>query len=141
LVERGIPVMGHIGLTPQSTHTMGGFKTQGRDEDGWIEHEQDAQAVQDAGAFAIVLEGMVEPLAAKITKQIQIPTIGIGASADCDGQILVLEDMLGLNPTPPKFVKMYGNLLEGIETAVASYAADVKSRTFPTEDQVYRNKK
>jgi 3-methyl-2-oxobutanoate hydroxymethyltransferase len=97
--------------------------------------------VQDAGAFAIVLEGMVEPLATKITKQIQIPTIGIGASADCDGQILVLEDMLGLNPTPPKFVKMYGNLLEGIETAVASYAADVKSRTFPTEDQVYRNKK
>jgi len=95
LVERGIPVMAHIGLTPQSSHTMGGFKTQGRVEDSWSGHEQDAQAVSDAGAFAIVLEGMVEPLAAKITRQIPIPTIGIGASVDCDGQILVLEDMLG----------------------------------------------
>ena len=141
LVERGIPVMGHIGLTPQSTNTLGGFKTQGRDEDGWHLHEADARAVQDAGAFSIVLEGMVEPLAAKITKEILIPTIGIGASVECDGQILVLEDMLGLNPNPPKFVKTYGNLLEGIETAVAGYAADVKSRAFPTEAQVYRNKK
>lgn len=140
LVERGIPVMGHIGLTPQSTNTMGGFKTQGRDQDGWPIHEADARAVQDAGAFSIVLEGMVEPLAAKISKSLDIPTIGIGASAECDGQILVLEDMLGLNPNPPKFVKTYGNLLEGIETAVANYASDVKTRSFPTEAQVYRNK-
>ena len=84
LVQRGIPVMAHIGLTPQSSHVMGGFKTQGRDEDTWAEHEADARAVTDAGAFAIVLEGMVEPLAAKITKQIEIPTICIGAAADCD---------------------------------------------------------
>lgn len=140
LVERGIPVMGHIGLTPQSTNTMGGFKTQGRDQDGWPLHEADARAVQDAGAFSIVLEGMVEPLAAKISKSLDIPTIGIGASADCDGQILVLEDMLGLNPNPPKFVKTYGNLLEEIETAVSNYAKDVKTRSFPTEAQVYRKK-
>ena len=138
LVERGIPVMGHIGLTPQSSHVMGGFKTQGRDEDSWAFHEADAKAVSEAGAFAMVLEGMVEPLAAKITKQIEVPTIGIGASVECDGQILVLEDMLGLNPRPPKFVKVYGDLLNQIETAVASYADDVKSRSFPTEDEVYR---
>ncbi len=138
LVERGIPVMGHIGLTPQSSHVMGGFKTQGRDESTWGTHEADAVAVAQAGAFAIVLEGMVEPLAAKITKQVEIPTIGIGASAECDGQILVLEDMLGLNARPPKFVKVYGDLLNGINDAVASYAKDVKARKFPTEDEVYR---
>jgi 3-methyl-2-oxobutanoate hydroxymethyltransferase len=141
LVERGIPVMAHIGLTPQSTNTLGGFKTQGRDEDTWDLHIADAKAVTEAGAFALVVEGVVEPLANKITQAIDIPTIGIGASAECDGQILVLEDMLGLNPNPPKFVKTYGNLLEGIETAVQSYAQDVKSRAFPTEAQVYRNKK
>lgn len=138
LVQRGIPVMAHIGLTPQSSHVMGGFKTQGRDEDTWAAHEADARAVAEAGAFALVLEGMVEPLAAKITDQIDIPTIGIGASAKCDGQILVLEDMLGLNPTPPKFVKVYGDLLNQIENAVAAYADDVKDRQFPTEDQLYR---
>ena len=138
LVERGIPVMAHIGLTPQSSHVMGGFKTQGRDEDSWPLHEEDARAVTEAGAFAVVLEGMVEPLAAKITKQIDIPTIGIGASADCDGQILVLEDMLGLNPWTPKFVKVYGQLGPMIEDSVRRYAEDVKSRAFPTENEVYR---
>ncbi|MEY8880342.1 3-methyl-2-oxobutanoate hydroxymethyltransferase [Donghicola sp. XS_ASV15] len=138
LTERGIPVMAHIGLTPQSSHVLGGFKTQGRDEDSWPLHEEDAKAVSEAGAFAIVLEGMVEPLAARITKQIDIPTIGIGASAECDGQILVLEDMLGLNPWTPKFVKVYGQLGPMIEQAVSDYAADVKSRAFPTEDEVYR---
>lgn len=138
LVERGIPVMGHIGLTPQSSHVMGGFKTQGRDEDTWGQHEKDARAVTDAGAFSIVLEGMVEPLAAKITKQVEIPTIGIGASAECDGQILVLEDMLGLNEWTPKFVKVYGDLGPQIEKAVSTYADEVKTRKFPTEDEVYR---
>lgn len=137
LTERGIPVMAHIGLTPQSSHVMGGFKTQGRDEDSWPAHEEDAQAVSEAGAFALVLEGMVEPLAAKITRQIDIPTIGIGASAECDGQILVLEDMLGLNPTPPKFVRVYGNLGGQIEAAVKAYSDDVKSRQFPTEKETY----
>jgi len=138
LVDRGIPVMAHIGLTPQSSHVMGGFKTQGRDEDTWHLHEEDARAVTEAGAFAVVLEGMVEPLAARITKLIDIPTIGIGASVECDGQILVLEDMLGLNPWTPKFVKVYGQLGPMIEDSVKRYAEDVKSRAFPTEDQVYR---
>ena len=138
LVQRGIPVMAHIGLTPQSSHVMGGFKTQGREEDSWSVHEADARAVTDAGAFALVLEGMVEPLAAKITKQIEIPTIGIGASADCDGQILVLEDMLGLSPRAPKFVKVYGDLGAQIEASVKAYADEVRARQFPGEAQVYR---
>ncbi|GIT90599.1 3-methyl-2-oxobutanoate hydroxymethyltransferase 3 [Jannaschia pagri] len=138
LVERGIPVMAHIGLTPQSSHVMGGFKTQGHDAETWGAHKADAAAVAEAGAFALVLEGMVEPLAAEITQEIAIPTIGIGASVHCDGQILVLEDMLGLNPTPPKFVKVYGDLLGQIEGAVGRYAEDVRNRAFPTEDQVYK---
>lgn len=138
LVERGIPVMAHIGLTPQSSHVMGGFKTQGRDKSTWKAHEDDAKAVAKAGAFAVVVEGVVEPLADRITKKIDIPTIGIGASATCDGQILVLEDMLGLNPSPPKFVKTYGDLGAQIENSVKAYAEDVKSRTFPTKDNVYK---
>ncbi|TNC52010.1 3-methyl-2-oxobutanoate hydroxymethyltransferase [Rubellimicrobium rubrum] len=138
LTERGIPVMAHIGLTPQSSHVMGGFKTQGRQEETWPTHETDARVVAEAGAFAVVLEGMVEPLAARITAQCPIPTIGIGASPACDGQILVLEDMLGLSPRPPKFVKVYGQLGGMIEEAVRSYAEDVRARAFPTEDQVYR---
>ena len=138
LVERGIPVMAHTGLTPQSGHVMGGFKTQGRDKDSWESHIEDAKAVSDAGAFAVVLEGMVEPLAVKITNSVPIPTIGIGASAACDGQILVLEDMLGLNKKVPKFVKVYGDLGPAIEDSVRRYAEDVRSRNFPTEDEVYR---
>ena len=138
LTERGVPVMAHTGLTPQSSHVTGGFKTQGRDKATWDAHIADARAVAEAGAFAVVLEGMVEPLAAKITREIPIPTIGIGASAACDGQILVLEDMLGLNPWTPKFVKVYGQLGAMIEQAVSDYADEVKSRAFPGEDQVYR---
>lgn len=137
LTERGIPVMAHIGLTPQSSHVMGGFKTQGRDESSWDAHIADALAVTEAGAFALVVEGVVEELANKVTEAVTIPTIGIGASAKCDGQILVLEDMLGLNPKPPKFVKVYGDLGNQIENAVRSYAEDVKTRDFPTKDQVY----
>ncbi len=138
LVERGIPVMAHIGLTPQSSHVMGGFKTQGRDEDTWPLHIDDARAVAEAGAFAVVVEGVVEPLAQAITRAIDIPTIGIGASAQCDGQILVLEDMLGMNPWTPKFVKVYGDLGPMIEDSVRRYAEEVKARSFPSEDQVYR---
>lgn len=138
LVDRGIPVMAHIGLTPQSTNVMGGFKTQGRDEATWKHHIADANAVAEAGAFAVVVEGVVEPLAREITRAVDIPTIGIGASADCDGQILVLEDMLGLNPKPPKFVKVYGALGGMIEQAVKDYADEVKSRAFPGTDQTYR---
>jgi 3-methyl-2-oxobutanoate hydroxymethyltransferase len=141
LSERGIPVMAHIGLTPQAINTMGGFKTQGRDMAHWPIIKEDARAVTEAGAFAVVLEGIVEPLAAEITREISIPTIGIGASRECDGQILVLEDMLGLNPRVPKFVKKYGTVGDAIEAAVASYAADVKSRAFPTEEHVYTLKK
>ncbi len=141
LAERGIPVMAHIGLTPQAINTMGGFKTQGRDPAHWPLIKEDARMVAEAGAFAVVLEGIVEPLAAEITRECPIPTIGIGASKECDGQILVLEDMLGLNPRVPKFVKKYGAVGDAIEAAVAAYAADVKSRAFPTEDQVYTLKK
>lgn len=137
LVERGIPVMAHIGLTPQSSNVMGGFKTQGRDKETWPAHIADAHAVSKAGAFAIVLEGMVEPLAAKITKEVAIPTIGIGASATCDGQILVLEDMLGMNPWTPKFVRVYAQLAPMIEDAVQRYAEDVKLRSFPSNDETY----
>jgi 3-methyl-2-oxobutanoate hydroxymethyltransferase len=141
LSERGIPVMGHIGLTPQKIQIFGGFKTQGRTEEEWPEIEADAKAVADAGAFAVVLEGMAEPLAAKITREIAIPTIGIGASAQCDGQILVLEDMLGLNPNPPKFVREYAHMGPGIEQAVKDYAKDVRDRAFPGVENVYSMKK
>lgn len=138
LVERGIPVMAHIGLTPQSSLVMGGFKTQGREKDTWPAHIEDAKEVAKAGAFAMVVEGVVEPLAKKITKAVDIPTIGIGASADCDGQILVLEDMLGLNPWVPKFVKVYGDLGPQIEASVKQYAKEVRDRSFPSSDQTYK---
>lgn len=141
LAQRGIPVMAHIGLTPQMVQVLGGFKTQGRSETEWPAIEADAQAVAEAGAFAMVLEGMAEPLAAKITRTVAIPTIGIGASAECDGQILVLEDMLGLNPHPPKFVRQYATMATDIAAAVKSYAADVRARRFPGEDNVYRMKR
>ncbi|MGA7324756.1 MAG: 3-methyl-2-oxobutanoate hydroxymethyltransferase [Rhodomicrobium sp.] len=137
LTERGIPVMGHVGLTPQSVNMMGGFKTQGRRVEEWAAIEADASAVADAGAFAIVLEGMAELLAAKITRSVPIPTIGIGASAECDGQILVLEDMLGLSPTVPRFVKKFAELGQAIESAVREYAAEVRSAQFPGSDHVY----
>ncbi|WP_422006855.1 3-methyl-2-oxobutanoate hydroxymethyltransferase [Pyruvatibacter mobilis] len=140
LTERGIPVMAHIGLTPQSVQTMGGYKVQGRETDGWAALEEDARAVAEAGAFSVVLEGIAEPLAARITKQIDIPTIGIGASPTCDGQILVLEDMLGLNPTPPKFVKEFASLGAAIEGAAEAYAKDVRNRNFPAEEHTYAMK-
>jgi 3-methyl-2-oxobutanoate hydroxymethyltransferase len=140
LVERGIPVMAHVGLTPQSINALGGFRTQGRDPSDWEPIEQDARAVAQAGAFAVVLEAIAEPLAAKITREIPIPTVGIGASAACDGQVLVLEDMLGLSPRVPKFVKRYSDLGPAIDRAVAAYAAEVRSRSFPAADNVYEMK-
>ena len=141
LTKRGIPVVGHIGMTPQSVQVFGGFKTQGRSESDWPAIEADAKAVAEAGAFAVVLEAMAEPLAARITAQISIPTIGIGASPACDGQILVMEDMLGLNPNPPKFVRQYAQLGPAIEAAVRSYAEDVRERRFPGVENVYPMKK
>ncbi|MCJ2128270.1 3-methyl-2-oxobutanoate hydroxymethyltransferase [Methylobacterium sp. E-045] len=139
LVERGIPVMGHIGLTPQSVNTMGGFRVQGRGEDGERKLMQDAQAISDAGAFAIVLEGIVEPVARAIATNPSITTvtIGIGASTACDGQILVLEDMLGLSDRVPKFVKRFGSLRGQIEGAVEAYAEEVRAGRFPAEEHTY----
>lgn len=137
LTQRGIPVMGHVGLTPQSINMLGSFQARGRDMAEWAEIEADAKAVADAGAFAVVLEAMAELLAARITKQIPIPTIGIGASAECDGQILVLEDMLGLNPNPPKFVKEFAQVGQAIDGAVARYAKDVRARAFPAPEHTY----
>src|ERR1700751_1243531 len=141
LVERGIPVMGHVGLTPQSINALGSFRAQGRDEADWGPIEADAMAVVEAGAFAVVLEAVAEPLGRRITAQVPIPTIGIGASAACDGQILVLEDMLGLSPRVPKFVKRYGDLGPSIEQAVKGYAEEVRARTFPGPDNVYPMRK
>lgn len=138
LTARGIPVMAHIGLTPQSSNAMGGFKTQGRDEDSWPLHHEDAKAVAAAGAFAVVLEGMVEPLAADVTEACPVPTIGIGASKTCDGQILVMEDMLGLGDWAPKFVRKFADLRSVVDEAAGAYATAVRNRSFPGEDEVYR---
>ncbi|KQP82814.1 3-methyl-2-oxobutanoate hydroxymethyltransferase [Methylobacterium sp. Leaf117] len=140
LVERGVPVMGHIGLTPQSVNTMGGFKVQGREADGERRLMADARAINDAGAFAIVMEGIVEPVARAIATapEITTPTIGIGATMACDGQILVLEDMLGLSDRVPKFVKRFGTLRGQIEAAVRDYADEVRSGTFPAEEHTYQ---
>jgi 3-methyl-2-oxobutanoate hydroxymethyltransferase len=137
LAQRGIPVMGHVGLTPQSINTLGSFRAQGREEGSWEPIEKDARAISNAGAFSIVIEAVAEPLARKITAEIAAPTIGIGASAACDGQVLVLEDMLGLSPRTPKFVRRYGDLGGAIEAAVKSYADDVRARAFPGHEHVY----
>ncbi len=141
LVERGVPVMAHVGLTPQSVNTLGGFFAQGREEEQWPAIRADAQAVAEAGAFCVVLEAMAEPLAREITKECPIPTIGIGASPACDGQILVMEDMLGLNPHPPKFVKAYADLRREIDHAIAAYAEDVRARRFPAPRHTYGMKR
>ena len=137
LVERGVPVMAHVGLTPQSINVLGSFRAQGREEADWGRFEEDAMAVAHAGAFSMVIEAVAEPLAKKLTGAVAIPTIGIGASAACDGQILVMEDMLGLTPRVPKFVKRYGDLGPGIEKAIADYAAEVRGRRFPAPEHTY----
>jgi len=137
LVDRGIPVMAHIGLTPQSVNVLGGFKTQGQTVDQWAAIEDDARLVAEAGAFAVVLEAMAAPLAERITKAVPIPTIGIGASSGCDGQILVMEDMLGLSPNVPKFVKQFGAIGGAIDRAIGAYASEVRARTFPAPEHTY----
>ena len=129
--------MAHVGLTPQAVNVLGGFKAQGRNRAEWPAIAADAEAVTEAGAFAVVLEAVAEPLAAEITARVAIPTIGIGASAACDGQVLVLDDMLGLTGRVPKFVKLFGNLAEDVDKAVADYAADVRARRFPGPEHVY----
>jgi 3-methyl-2-oxobutanoate hydroxymethyltransferase len=140
LTERGIPVMAHVGLTPQSINVLGGFKAQGREKAQWAAIEEDAKQVTEAGAFSVVLEAVAEPLARKITGAVSIPTIGIGASAACDGQILVMEDMLGLSPRVPRFVKEFGKVGAAIENAIKLYAEDVRTRAFPEDGNTYEMK-
>lgn len=141
LSERGIPVMGHVGLMPQRVHSMGGYRYQGRNETEALHILQDALAVAEAGAFSIVLEGVKEDVARHITSQVKIPTIGIGASSACDGQVLVTEDMLGLNSQYPSFVKPYAHLSDIIQSAVRTYAEEVKNRTFPGTEHTFGGKK
>jgi 3-methyl-2-oxobutanoate hydroxymethyltransferase len=129
--------MAHVGLTPQSINVLGSFRAQGREEADWGRIEEDAISVAQAGAFSVVIEAVAEPLAKRLTGAVAIPTIGIGASAACDGQILVMEDMLGLTPRVPKFVKRYGDLGPGIEKAIADYAAEVRDRRFPAAEHTY----
>ncbi|GAA4754214.1 3-methyl-2-oxobutanoate hydroxymethyltransferase [Sphingomonas daechungensis] len=140
LTERGIPVVGHVGLTPQAVNTLGGYGARGRGDAEAAKILGDARAISDAGAFCIVLEGVMEELATRISREVAAPIIGIGASADCDGQILVTDDMLGLFERTPRFVKRYDNLAEQISNAARSYAEEVRSRTFPSADQTYRPK-
>ena len=137
LTDRSIPVMGHIGLQPQSVVIDGGYKIKGKNKFDWNKYIEDAKALEEAGAFSMVLEGMTEPLATEITAQLSIPTIGIGASQNCDGQILVTEDMIGLTNITPKFVKEYINIGELIEDAASSYSNEVRNKKFPTKDHTY----
>jgi 3-methyl-2-oxobutanoate hydroxymethyltransferase len=138
LVEVGIPVMGHLGLTPQSVHALGGYRVQGRDEKAAERLQADARALEAAGAFAIVLELVPAPLAAEVTRSIAIPTIGIGAGPSCDGQVLVLPDMLGLNDRfSPKFLKRYAAMADEVRTAVRAYASDVREGRYPGPDHSF----
>lgn len=141
LVDRGIPVMGHVGLRPQAVLTDGAFKAKGRTDEERLRVLAEAEATADAGAFAVVVEGVAEGLAREITAAIDKPTVGIGASAACDGQILVTHDMLGLFAWTPKFVRRYADLRGQIDQAVAGYAADVRARRFPAEVETYFSKK
>ena len=141
LSQRGIPVMAHIGLTPQAVNALGGYGARGKSQEEHAKIMADAAAVAKAGAFAMVLEGVMEELAVALTDSVDVPVIGIGASAHCDGQVLVTEDMLGMFERVPRFVKRFDNIARTIATAAEHYAADVRTRAFPTEEQVYRPKK
>ena len=141
LSRRGIPVMAHVGLTPQAVNALGGYGARGKSQEEHARIMDDARAVADAGAFAVVLEGVMEDLAIEITNMLDIPVIGIGASSHCDGQVLVCEDMLGMFERTPRFVKVYENIAATISGAAERYATEVRNRSFPTEDQVYRPKK
>jgi 3-methyl-2-oxobutanoate hydroxymethyltransferase len=138
VTARGIPVMGHVGLTPQAVNILGGYGVRGKSAEEARAIVDDAEAVAKAGAFAIVIEGVLEPIAIEITQKVACPTIGIGASAQCDGQVLVTEDMLGLFERTPKFVKRYGAMQGHVEDAVKQYAQDVRARTFPGPEQLYQ---
>jgi 3-methyl-2-oxobutanoate hydroxymethyltransferase len=140
LTHRGVPVIGHVGLTPQAVNILGGYGARGKDLYEALRIERDAKAVAKAGAFSIVVEGVLEELATKLSHGVDVPIIGIGASADCDGQVLVTEDMLGLFERTPRFVKRYDDLAARIGEAARVYADEVRSRSFPTPDQTYRPK-
>jgi len=141
LVERAVPVVAHVGLRPQAALADGGFKAKGRDADSRAKVLEEARAMDAAGAFAIVVEGVAEDVAREVTEAVSAPTIGIGASSACDGQVLVMQDMLGLFDWTPKFVKKYGSLRENADAAFKAYAADVRSRAFPGPEHVYSAKK
>ena len=140
LSQRGIPVMGHVGLTPQAVNVLGGYMARGRSEAEADKIVGDAKALDEAGAFAIVVEGVVEPIAIAATEAVSCPTIGIGASARCDGQVLVTEDMLGMFERVPRFVKKYEDIAGVIERTVERYAGEVRARSFPGPDQTYQPK-
>ncbi|NBW76459.1 MAG: 3-methyl-2-oxobutanoate hydroxymethyltransferase [Sphingomonadaceae bacterium] len=140
LTQRGIPVMGHVGLTPQAVNVLGGYNARGRSDAEAAKIVADAVALDDAGAFAVVVEGVVEPIAIEVTKAIKCPTIGIGASAQCDGQVLVTEDMLGMFDRVPRFVKRFEEIAETISAAAARYATEVRDRSFPGIEQTYQPK-
>ncbi|WP_159976093.1 MULTISPECIES: 3-methyl-2-oxobutanoate hydroxymethyltransferase [unclassified Novosphingobium] len=140
LGERGIPVMGHIGLTPQAVNVLGGYNARGRSDAEAAKIVADAKALDDAGAFSIVIEGVVEPIAIAATQAISCPTIGIGGSAQCDGQVLVTEDMLGMFERVPRFVKRYADMASLVSEAAAHYAAEVRDRSFPGIEQTYQPK-
>ncbi len=137
LTQRGSPVMGHVGLTPQAVNILGGYGVRGKSEEEARSIVEDAVAVAQAGAFSIVIEGVLESIAIEITGKVDCPTIGIGASAQCDGQVLVTDDMLGMFDRVPKFVKRYQDMAGVVNGAVKDYADEVRSRSFPTEDQIY----
>ena len=138
LSQRGIPVMGHVGLTPQAVNVLGGYNARGRSDAEAAKIVADAKALDEAGAFAIVVEGVVEPIAIAVTQAVACPTIGIGASAQCDGQVLVTEDMLGMFERVPRFVKRYEEIAETISGAAARYAEEVRARSFPGIEQTYQ---
>lgn len=141
LAARGIPVCAHVGLTPQAVNALGGYGARGRSEAEAAKILADARAVADAGCFAMVVEGVMESIADDIVEQVACPVIGIGASARCDGQVLVAEDMLGLFERVPRFVKRYSNMADMVSATVEQYADEVRARSFPTDEQVYRPKK
>jgi 3-methyl-2-oxobutanoate hydroxymethyltransferase len=137
LTQRGIPVMGHVGLTPQAVNILGGYGVRGKSDEEAKAIVEDSIAVAQAGAFSLVIEGVLESIAIEVTNKVACPTIGIGASAQCDGQVLVTEDMLGMFERVPKFVKRYGDMADVVTGAVKDYADQVRSRSFPTADQIY----
>jgi 3-methyl-2-oxobutanoate hydroxymethyltransferase len=140
LSERGIPVMGHVGLTPQAVNVLGGYGARGRTQEEAAKIIDDGRAIAEAGAFCLVVEGVVEPIAVELTRSIDCPTIGIGASSHCDGQVLVAEDMLGMFERTPRFVKRFEDMAGRISAAVETYAGEVRSRAFPGPEQTYAPK-